>query len=355
MKLCWLFKYNSDTAVSLYDTLLCYLHSPVLKNAMQTINKYAMRNYLLLFTALLFAVLLQAQSAFTVVPLGVRGGIDESNLSAYMVAPKGSTDYICFDAGTIHAGIEKAIAGKIFKTNTATVLKQYIRGYFISHAHLDHCAGLIINSPDDSAKTIYALPACMQMLEDHYFNGEAWANFGDAGKGYQLKKYHFETLAAGMEDSIANTGMFVKAFPLSHGNPFESTAFLVRNGDNYVLYLGDTGADEIERTDKLQLLWKEVAPLITAKKLKGIFIEVSFPDEQPQNKLFGHLTPALLMKEMHELSLLTGADALKHFPLVITHMKPPVKNYAIMQQQLLKQNAAGLKLIFPQQGKAFGL
>lgn len=297
----------------------------------------------------------RAQNSFKVVPLGVRGGIDESNLSAYMVAPKGSNNYVCFDAGTLHAGIDKAIANKSFKTEPGTVLKQYIKGYFISHAHLDHVAGLIINSPEDSIKTIYALPSTMNMLENYYFNGEAWANFGDAGKGFQIKKYHFETLEYGREDSIHHTGMTVKAFPLSHINPYESTAFLVKSDDNYVLYLGDTGSDAIEQSDRLQKLWLQVAGLIKTRQLKGMFIEVSYPDEQPIDKLFGHLTPTLLMNEMQLLSGLAGAENMKGFRLVITHMKPPVKNYDIIKKQLLKQNLLGMQLIFPEQGKAFGL
>ena len=317
-----------------------------------------MRPSFYLFIAVLSTITGSAQTittSFKVVPLGVKGGIDESNLSAYMVAPKGTTDYICFDAGTIHAGIEKAIANKTFKANPSTVLKQYIKGFFISHAHLDHAAGLIINSPDDSVKTIYALPACMQMLENYYFNGEAWANFGDEGGGFQLKKYHFETLQAGIEDSIHHTSMLVKAFPLSHGNPFESTAFLVNNGDAYVLYLGDTGADEIEKSDKLQLLWQEIAPLVSAKKLKGIFIEVSYPNEQPNNRLFGHLTPVLLYNEMDKLAALTGAKSIKGLNIVITHNKPPTANILKIKHQLSVQNKLGLRLIFPVQGKAFGL
>lgn len=318
-----------------------------------------MRTCLIVFISLLFNLFVHGQqpgvTSFKVVPLGVKGGIDESNLSAYMVAPKGTTDFICFDAGTIHAGIEKAIMNKTFKANTGTILKQYIKGYFISHAHLDHVAGLIINSPDDSTKTIYALPACMQMLENYYFNGEAWANFGDEGKGFQLKKYHFNTLQPAMATAIVNTNMQVKAFPLSHVNPYESTAFLVNNSDAYVLYLGDTGADEIEKSDKLQLLWQEIAPLITNKKLKGIFIEVSYPNEQPNNRLFGHLTPALFMNEMNKLSALTGANALKGLNIIITHMKPPVTNQKKIKQQLTEQNKLALHFIFPVQGTGFRL
>ncbi|MDD2794146.1 MAG: 3',5'-cyclic-nucleotide phosphodiesterase, partial [Sediminibacterium sp.] len=38
------------------------------------------------------------QPAFDVVPLGVLGGIDESNLSAYLVSVAGTSAYIGLDA-----------------------------------------------------------------------------------------------------------------------------------------------------------------------------------------------------------------------------------------------------------------
>src|SRR5450432_2637660 len=116
---------------------------------------------IIIFLFLLVTAGLVAQkikpTAFRVVPLGVKGGIDESNLSAYLVAPAGTNDYICLDAGTIHAGIEKAVADSAFTISADRVLKEYIKGYFISHAHLDHVSGMIITSPDDSSKTVYAL------------------------------------------------------------------------------------------------------------------------------------------------------------------------------------------------------
>lgn len=295
------------------------------------------------------------QTNFQIIPLGVKGGIDEKNLSAYLLAPSNTTDFICLDAGTIHAGIEKAIENKVFKVSSEAVLKQYIKGYLISHAHLDHVAGLIINSPADSSKTIYATKACMEMMQKHYFNGETWANFGDEGTGYQIKKHHFQTLKLEEQTPIANTTMTVKAFPLSHVNPFESTAFLIKNEDSYALYLGDTGADQIEKSDKLSLLWTEIAPLVKNGKLKGIFIEVSFPNEQADSQLFGHLTPKYLMNELHSLSELTGKDPLKGFKIIITHMKPPTENFAKIKAQLKKQNDLEVQFIFPEQGKRFEL
>jgi len=294
-------------------------------------------------------------ATFDVIPLGVKGGADEKNLSAYLVAPIHTKDYICLDAGTLNAGIEKAIENTVFKVSTSEVLRKYIKGYCISHAHLDHVSGLIINSPADSAKTVYATKKCMELIEKHYFNGETWANFGDEGLGFPLKKYHFQTLTIGEETPVTNTTMTVKAFPLSHVNPFESTAFLIKNGDAFVLYLGDTGPDSVEKSTDLSELWKTIAPLIQSKQLKGIFIEVSFPNEQPDNSLFGHLTPNHLMQELHTLEKLAGKNSLKSFKIIVTHMKPPTKNMVKIKDQLKNQNDLGLQLIYPEQGKRFEL
>lgn len=295
------------------------------------------------------------KTSFQVIPLGVKGGIDEKNLSAYLLAPLHTNDFICLDAGTINAGIEKAIENKVFKVSTSEVLRKYIKGYFISHAHLDHVSGLIINSPADSSKTVYATEKCMEMMENHYFNDQTWANFGDKGPGTPLKKYHFETLKTNLETPITNTQMTVKAFPLSHVNPFESTAFLIKNGDSYVLYLGDTGPDAVEKSDNLKNLWTAVAPLIKNKQLKGIFIEVSFPNEQPDQFLFGHLTPNYLMKELHVLEGLAGKGSLKDFNIIITHLKPPAKNIVKLKEQIKNQNDLGVKIIYPEQGVKFNL
>jgi 3',5'-cyclic-nucleotide phosphodiesterase len=303
----------------------------------------------------LFPVIVLAQTskgtAFKLVPLGVLGGIDESNLSAYMLAPAGSNNYICLDAGTLHYGIEKAVVNKTFNVPASTVLRQYIKGYFISHSHLDHIAGLIINSPEDSTKNIYALNDCIETIKTHYFTWKSWANFADQGETPALKKYHYKVLEPGAETAIENTEFKVQAFPLSHSN-LTSTAFLVNSNDNYLLYLGDTGPDEIEKSSNMQNLWQTIAPLVKSKKLKAILIEVSFPNEQPDKTLFGHLTPKWLMTEMDKLASLTGTDAVKGLNIVVTHLKPPATSISKIKVQLKAANKLQLNLIYPQQGKA---
>jgi cAMP phosphodiesterase len=314
-------------------------------------NKYIRIGILLsFFLPLLTFAQVKTKAGFRIVPLGVLGGIDESNLSAYMLAANGTNNYICLDAGTLNFGIKKAVENKAFEVSPEHVLRQYIKGYFISHGHLDHLAGLIINSPEDSTKNLYGLQSTLETFKTHYFTWASWANFADDGETPALKKFHYKPLTPGEETAIENTDLKVQAFPLSHSN-LTSTAFLVHSNDAYVLYLGDTGPDAVEKSTNLQKLWEAVAPLIKSKQLKAIMVEVSFPNEQPDKTLFGHLTPHWLMTEMDKLAALTGTDAVKGLNVVVTHLKPPVSSIVKIKAQLKTANKLQLNLIYPQQGK----
>jgi cAMP phosphodiesterase len=290
----------------------------------------------------------QAQPIFKVIPLGVEGGNDESNLSAYAVAVSGTDAYVCLDAGTLYYGIERAVAAQLLSGTVFEALRNNIRGYLISHPHLDHVAGLILNSPDDSPKPIYGLPFCLEGIQETYFNWKSWPNFGDRGTK-PLNKYRYTIVSGQEETPLEGTSMFVRAFPLSHAKPGQSTAFLIRHAENYLLYLGDTGADTIEGSDNLERLWHAISPLMTAGKVKAIFVEVSFANARPDQLLFGHLTPRLLMDEMKRLSQLSG-DELKQCPLVITHVKPDTPSDEI-KRELDQLNELGFKLIFAEQAK----
>ncbi|MES2278962.1 MAG: 3',5'-cyclic-nucleotide phosphodiesterase [Bacteroidota bacterium] len=313
--------------------------------------RFALLLLIFITPALVFAQV-KAAPSFGIVPLGVLGGIDESNLSAYMAAPYGSKQYVCLDAGTLHAGINKAIANKVFNIPAEQVLKQYIKGYFISHSHLDHLAGLIINSPDDTVKNIYAFADCIDVLKNHYFTWKSWANFANEGEAPALNKYHYTALTPGKEIPVDNTTMQVTAFPLSHSN-LTSTAFLLKSKGSYLLYLGDTGCDELEKSQNLRTLWQTIAPLIKTHQLKGIMIEVSFPNQQPDKSLFGHLTPRLLMQELNVLAGYSGG--INGLNIVVTHLKPPANHIAQIKQQLKAGNKLGVKLIFPEQGRMLEL
>ncbi|GGN11093.1 3',5'-cyclic-nucleotide phosphodiesterase [Dyadobacter beijingensis] len=294
-----------------------------------------------------------AQNGFKVVPLGVKGGTADGNLSAYMLAPAGSDAYVCLDAGTVSNGIAQAVARKAFDANAETVLKKYIKGYLISHPHLDHISGMIINSVDDTVKQVYAMEHCMNVMKMHYFNWQTWPNLASEGNAPALKKYQYQLLTAGTETPLAGTEMTVRAFPLSHSKPYSSTAFLLRSGDVYALYFGDTGPDEVEQTTHMQQVWEAVAPMVKSGKLKGIFLEVSYPNAQPDRHLYGHLTPKWFTKELQTLGNLAGKDYLRNLNVVVTHIKPTGNNEAVIRKELADANTLGLSLIFPEQGVPF--
>ena len=304
-----------------------------------------------------------AGEGFDIVAVGARGGIEDGNLSAYMIAPHGDPRAVMCDVGALVNGLRVADEKGAFDsvtvpadsdyTRVGHVLTQQIKGYLISHAHLDHLAGMIAASPDDSKKPIYALPSVTADIEQTYFNWEAWPNFGNRGKEPQLKKYDYRDLPVGQKVELAETGMSVTAFPLSHGG-VESTAFLIESGDDALLCFGDTGPDEIEKSTAIADIWAAVADKVRDRKLKAVIIEVSYTNAQPDNLLFGHLTPAWLLKSLKGLEEQAGAGSLKDLPVVISHIKYSLKKGALPQEEILGEltagNDLGVNFIIPEQG-----
>lgn len=63
-----------------------------------------------------------------------------------------------------------------------TFIREQIKAYFISHGHLDHISGFILNTPNDKAgKMIFGLNETINIIQQSYFNGQAWADFGPTG------------------------------------------------------------------------------------------------------------------------------------------------------------------------------
>lgn len=304
-----------------------------------------------IFISFLCTVMMQAQT-FDMVPLGVYGGEQEDNLSAYLISAHGKNEFLCLDAGTLNSGIRKAIQHRTFEADEATVLKQLIKGYFVSHGHLDHVSGLIINSPADSKKNIYAIPYVKDILQKKYFSDEVWVNFTDEGHG-ALGKYHIQELLTGQTVAVSGTALTLKAYELSHTKTHKSSGVLVGHEGRYVLYLGDTGADRVEQSTLLNRLWSDIAPLVKNRSLKALMIEVSFPNAQPEHLLFGHLTPKLLHEELSKLAAYTGKESLKDLKVVVTHLKPVGNQPKVIAEEILSNNPFQVQFIFPEQGRKY--
>lgn len=304
-----------------------------------------------------------AGDGFDVVALGVLGGMEDGNLSAWLVHPHDDGNAVTCDAGTLVNGLrvadEKGAFGDVkvpadsSQNRVGYILTNRVRGYLVSHAHLDHVAGLVIASPDDGKKPIYALPSVNAALAESYFNWQAWPNMTDRGKAPQLKKYSLEDLKPGIAASLKDTRMSVTAFPLSHAG-VESTAFLIESDTDALLCFGDTGPDAVEKTTKIADVWSAVAEKVKQHRLKALLIESSYTSDRPDKLLFGHLTPKWVLSALHDLDRATGGNALKGLPVIVTHIKysltseQPQKK---MLEELQAGNDLGVSFIIPEQGK----
>ena len=302
---------------------------------------------------------------FDVIVLGALGGIQDGNLTSYLIRPHGDRNAIACDAGSLVNGLkvaqERGVFGDVRVPDGSTdsvighVLKNEIKGYLISHAHLDHLAGLVVVSPDDSNKTIYSLPSVGMLIEQNYFNWKAWPNMLDRGQQPQLKKYHLETLTPGEAKGLAGTRMTVTPFPLDHGGA-ESTAFLIDSGGEAILCFGDTGPDEVQKVSNMQNVWKAVAERVRQRTLKAIILEVSYTSDRPDHLLFGHMTPKWIHKALHELDQAAGGNALRGLPVVVSHIKYSLTDkqpQEAVRRELEAENDLGVQFVLPEQGALY--
>ncbi|MCF2949167.1 3',5'-cyclic-nucleotide phosphodiesterase [Paraglaciecola aquimarina] len=302
--------------------------------------------------------------AFELITLGDTGGIQDGNLSAFLLRSLSDSNYIALDAGSLVNGINVALHKKAFANITINndpawqtngiILREHVKAYLISHGHLDHVAGMLISSPQDSKKPIYALPSVNQTLLDTYFNWQAWANFTNRGKPPQLNQYQLIDLKPKQATPIKNTSLKVTAFSLSH--PLESTAFVIEKGQNMFVYFGDTGPDEVEKQGKLNAIWRYLAKQMPDKTLRGLIIEVSFDNQRPDNLLFGHLTPKWLMAELKQFNILLQPNiTLAGTKVVISHIKYSLASGQNprhkIRQELAQANNLGIEFILAKQGQ----
>jgi len=306
--------------------------------------------------------------SFSLVVLGCEGGLAEGNLSCYLLTRPKSGAYVALDAGTVLGGLRVASKrGSLADCqpdkdsqsgHEGWVLRQGIKAYLISHAHIDHVSGLVIDSTDDSSKPLLALDSTVDDLRDHVFNWKTWPNFGSEGER-PMNKYRYARLAEQQEAPIEGTDLKVRPFRLSHSDNYPSSAFLVGSHNSYVLYCGDTGPDEVEKCELLNVLWKNVAPLIRQKQLKALMLEVSYPDGRKPQELYGHLTPEWMLRELHQLASQVDeknpSQALRGLKVVVTHIKPSLDKgpspRQLIEEQLKARNDLGVEWIFPEQGQ----
>lgn len=329
------------------------------------------------FTATILSLLLSsyslnAEPSFKVVVLGCHGGPNETNISGYLVAPYEANEFVALDAGSLLHGIQVAKTKNSFediKTNPDTeqrfeveILQNHIKGYLISHAHLEHVSGLVICSNFDTKKPIFGIDSTIDYIRDHLFNWKIWPNFGSEGKR-PLSQYQYTRLEIGEKIPLPNTHMTVEPYVLSHHGSYECTAFLIESSGSYLVYFGDTSPDALESEKNIEKVWRRIAPLIRDSKLTGIFLECSYPDSILDSDLYGHLKPKYMMEELQKLACLVDPvspeTALQNVKVVVTHIKDSLGKgpspEMVIEEELKNLNQLGIEFIFPEQGQKIEL
>jgi cAMP phosphodiesterase len=179
---------------------------------------------------------------------------------------------------------------------------------FVSHSHLDHVLsiGLLADSVarrrvDRPPIRVHALPATLDALRQHIFNGIIWPDFTRLPSAEQ-PMLAFEPFSVG--DVLTLADRRIEVLPARHTVPAVGFAVLgSTDGSGAWVFTGDTGPNPA--------LWQRLRSL----KVAHLVIETAFSDEERAlAKISSHLCPAALGKELAQLD---GSVAVH-----ITHIKP---------------------------------
>ncbi|MDH3266683.1 MAG: 3',5'-cyclic-nucleotide phosphodiesterase, partial [Gammaproteobacteria bacterium] len=180
-----------------------------------------------------------------------------------------------------------------------------IRHVFLTHAHLDHVAGLpmlVDRVFDENFKvplTVYARKETLRALQDHLFNDVIWPDFARLPTAQNpMLRYH----VCSPGDTITINHRDFYAVDVLHTVP--TLGYTVQNSGCAFAVSGDTKTNET--------LW----PVLNAcDDLRVLVIEVSFPDEMEDLAAeSGHYCPRTLTRDL---------ERLQHQPEIwLTGMKP---------------------------------
>lgn len=180
-----------------------------------------------------------------------------------------------------------------------------IRHVFLTHAHLDHIAGLpmladsIFDENFTTPLTVYAREETLRALQDHLFNDVIWPNFAKLPSP-ENPMLRYQVTSPGDTVNIDHRDFY--AVDVMHTVP--TLGYTVQNSGGVFAVSGDTKTNET--------LW----PVLNAcDDLRVLVIEVSFPDEMARlANDAGHYCPSTLVKDLQRLD---------HEPEIwLTGMKP---------------------------------
>lgn len=197
--------------------------------------------------------------------------------------------------------------------------KKQIRDIVLTHAHLDHIAGLPLFVDDLFAGLtepirVHATAEVIEILERDVFNWQVYPRFSELRNdfGAVLEYLPFEI---GREFSVKHLGFK----PVKVNHLVSSVGFVISDRKTTFALSGDT----TEMTDFWEVVNGE-------KKIDTLLIECALPDELAElANLSHHLTPKTLQREIAKLRR-------TETPIYIINMKPMYRAEIVRQIEDLK-------------------
>ncbi|CAN6639937.1 hypothetical protein TRVA0_017S02696 [Trichomonascus vanleenenianus] len=218
------------------------------------------------------------------------------------------------------------------------IIDELIGTVCVTHSHLDHINGVVLNSAAfraDNPKRLAGLATTLDDIRTHVFNGIVWPNLTTEGPFaaglVELVRLPAVTYVPGLA-----TDLEIAAYPVSHG-VLQSTAFFVRSvaSGAAIVVWGDVEADSVAAVPSNATVWAEAARLYMSRKLCGVVIECSYPSSHGL-PLYGHLTPEHLVEELNTLALMTSSK-LEGLSVVVTHIKDYYRGGHQLQQRIYSE------------------
>jgi len=194
----------------------------------------------------------------------------------------------------------------------------------VTHPHLDHIRSIPLLADNivvsGLARTVQVISTAQVIaaIGTHLMNGIIWPDFTTIPNPQSPVIRYREIVP---EHPFTVGEYTVQACLVNHTVP--AVGYRVTKGDTSLLYTGDTGP-----TDRIWELAGDLAALV---------VEVSFPSDMEEIALMtGHLTPALLGKELAKLGKLPPR-------ILITHLKP--QYYERIKGELDALRLPGIELL----------
>lgn len=212
---------------------------------------------------------------------------NKQHLSCFVV-----DDRVAIDAGSL-------------AMSTNEIQKKQIRDVVLTHAHIDHIAGLPLFIDDlfahlEKPIEIYATVEVIRILRENIFNWDVYPNFAELENenGAVLKYRPFE-----IEKPFKAGHLQINAVSVNHKVP--AVGFVVSDGRAKFAFTGDTA--EMDR------FWSVVN---AEKSLDALFIECAFPGNlSGLAEVSHHLTPQKLYRELKKFRQ-------KNCPVYAINLKP---------------------------------